>query len=780
MIDESQPTGQGADGEIRTLTDGDLNAVPLPVGLRRLTKEGYARREAERPGPGIRPDGGDADARRRDGRFGRLLHRHRAKVLTALVGGAAIVATWALVAMELRSDPLTVEWPAFVVIATILLGCERSPGTWIRFGTGNVVTPLYLFAFGLMLVGSPALAVGVALLGGAASPLRGVETTHLTILRIAGTALSLSVAGVVLIGLGVRGSITQFGYLPTTWAAAVVAAGGTIIILNSALLTAAVAVRRRVSFLVLAQRGLTVRITAEGALLSLAPIWVVGVDFGIVFAPILAITTVLVFRSTRQALERSHEAHHDPLTGLINRRSFLDSLDETLEEAHPRTSPTLLLMDLDGFKDINDRLGHQLGDSLLVAFGSRLRDSVPPASVAGRFGGDEFAVLLVDHDEHQIRSLHDALVEPLTVEGFPVSVRVSIGVARSPVDGRTSRDLLRAADVAMYKAKRTGSSVEYYDTCVKGPQRGRLNLLADLGDALDNDELFIHFQPQLRLNSGEIDTVEALVRWQHPRHGEIPPEEFIGLAEQTDLIGPITEFVLRVGATGLLNSGVDARLAVNVSPRDLQDPEFATHVLHILQTTGFRADRLELEVTERSIVTNAERCRFTIDRLRAHGVRVAIDDFGIGYSSFQALRVLDVDRIKIDRDFVTGIVEQARDRVIVASAIELAHELGLDVVAEGVENLSLWSALAELNCDVAQGFGIAAPMAYPELRGWLSTWSEVLLDQAAQSRSDAHVVESDVPGGPDGSRGRDDADDAGGTRTGAPDPEEDALTVDRS
>ena len=259
----------------------------------------------------------------------------------------------------------------------------------------------------------------------------------------------------------------------------------------------------------------------------------------------------------------------------------------------------------------------------------------------------------------------------------------------------------------------------------RAPERGRLNLLGDLGDALQNHELHIHFQPQLRLTSGEIDTVEALIRWQHPEHGAIPPDEFIGLAEQTDLIVPITELVLRAATEGLLHAGLDAHLAVNVSPKNLQDPQFAPQVFAILQESGFRADRLELEVTERSIVSNAERCRYTIEQLRTRGVRVAIDDFGVGYSSFEALRTLDVDRVKIDRHFVQGIIDQPRDRLIVASVIKLAHDLGLDVVAEGVESIELWNALAELDCDVAQGYGIAAPMAYPALRGWLSSWNEV-------------------------------------------------------
>jgi len=662
----------------------------------------------------------------------RTLHRHRVALLTGSIGLAALLLTWALVLTEIRSERLPVNWPAFAIIAALLLWCERSAATWIRFGSAGVVTPLGMFAFGLMLVGSPSYAVGIALLGAALNAVVQSSSPVRIIMRVAGSAIALSSAGMILLGMGVHGSITQFGSLPWNWALAIVAASVTIVVLNTAIAAVSMSIRRRTSFLGLMQRGLTVRITAEGALLSLAPIWVIGMDFGLVLAPILGITTVLVFRSTRQALVRSHEAHHDALTGLVNRRSFLESLEEMLDDAHPSARPTMLVMDLDGFKDINDRLGHQLGDALLISFADRLEQSVPPEAAASRFGGDEFAVLLVDeHAEQAVDELAEALSAPLMVEDFPVTIQVSIGVAQAPVDGRTPRDLLRAADVAMYKAKRTGDAVVYYETCVQGPQRGRLNLLGDLGDALVNHEMNIHFQPQLRLTDGQVDTVEALIRWQHPEHGAIPPDEFIGLAEQTDLIIPITELVLRIATQGLLNSGVEARLAVNVSPRNLQDPDFAPQVFAILQESGFRADRLELEVTERSIVSNAERCRYTIEQLRRRGVRVAIDDFGVGYSSFEALRILDVDRVKIDRHFVKGIIDEPRDRLIVASVIKLAHDLGLDVVAEGVENPELWHALGELDCDVAQGYGIAAPMAYPALRGWLTRWSEVQIARVA-------------------------------------------------
>jgi diguanylate cyclase (GGDEF)-like protein len=631
---------------------------------------------------------------------------------------------WILVLTEITNPPASTNWVAYSVAAIALLVCERSPAAWIRFGPIGIVTPLWLFAYAMLLFGSPSMTVGIAAVGATLHALRQESPVGDTVTRVASISLSISVAGLVLTTFD-RGTLSAAGSQSWNWAGTVAMAGALIIVLNAFSAAIWLSARRRASFMTLMRHGLASRVTAEGALLSLAPLWVIGIDFNPVVIPILGITTILVFRSTRQALEQAHEARHDQLTGLLNRRTFLDVVGEALQ-ARAGDGTIVLLMDLNGFKDINDRLGHQMGDTLLVAFADRLESGRPADAAAARLGGDEFAVVIRNHRgdvEPLVAALHEHLTRPLALDGFPVTAGVSIGVARAPVDGMTTTDLIKAADIAMYKAKRTQTAFELYANCNRAPQHGRVNLLADLGDAVVHHQLHIHYQPQLRIGDGAVDTLEVLVRWQHPVHGIIPPSEFIGLAEQTDLIGPITDMVLRTSTQGLMAGGLMTRLAVNISPRSLEEPDFTDRVFAILAESNFPPEQLELEVTERALVRNPERTRYTIGKLRAAGVRIAIDDFGVGYSSYQTLRTLDVDRVKIDRDFVQGVLASDRDRIIVASLVELAHDLGLDVVAEGVEGPHVWDALASLRCDVAQGYGIAVPMSYQDMRAWVTQWT---------------------------------------------------------
>ena len=298
---------------------------------------------------------------------------------------------------------------------------------------------------------------------------------------------------------------------------------------------------------------------------------------------------------------------------------------------------------------------------------------------------------------------------------------MSIGVAFAPQHAESATDLLAPADIAMYRAKRFHTNVELYLTSSSSRERGRIGLLADLAIAFDDDELDVHYQPQLDMVTGRIDTVEALLRWHHPRLGPVPPDEFIGLAEQTELIGPLTECVLRRAANELSTlRDHDIKLAVNVSARSLQDRHFVNTVMSVLAETRFPAERLELEVTERAIATETERSRFTIDALRESKIRIAIDDFGTGYSSFITLRDVTADRLKIDRTFIADIQRRREDLLIVKNVIELAHGLGLEVVAEGVETEEQWRILNDLGCDIAQGYAIAMPMSILDLRAWVA------------------------------------------------------------
>jgi diguanylate cyclase (GGDEF)-like protein len=650
-----------------------------------------------------------------------------ALVGTVLLG---LVLSAALVASESSQPHPSPDWVIIGTLGALLLVCERTPRAWIPIAGGSTVTPLLTFAYALALLGSPSLALALALVGNLVHSSTLNAPPRSKLFSASRTMVAVASGGLVLMALDARGSVTQFDRVPWRWSLAIVLAGVALLVLDALVTEIAVALGRNTSFIPALRRGLGVRLTAVGSLLSLAPIWVIGANSSVVLIPLLGITTILVFASTRRALEGSHEAQHDALTKLANRRSFAEQLADASSGVGAAGTGVLLLMDLDGFKDVNDRLGHDVGDAVLVAFAERLAASIPPNAYAARLGGDEFAVLMTwskrDADtETVVLELHRRLSEPLVVGGFPVSVGVSIGAAHMPADGRSEDELMRAADIAMYRSKRLGTSVERFQHDAGAIQTGRLGLLRDLSTAVRDNELRVDYQPQLSMLDGRIVAVEALVRWQHPRHGTIAPNDFIGLAEHTDLIGPITESVMRVATGGLLMTGsTEARLAINASVRNLQDPQFAPRTLQLLKDTGFPAGRLELELTERALVTNPERTRDTIAELRAAGVRITVDGFGTGYASYHTLRTLNVDRIKIDRDFIVRILHDANDKAIVRSVIGLAHTLGLEVIAEGVEANETWDLLAEMGCDAAQGFGIALPMPLVSLGTWMAQWHQ--------------------------------------------------------
>jgi diguanylate cyclase len=430
----------------------------------------------------------------------------------------------------------------------------------------------------------------------------------------------------------------------------------------------------------------------------------------------------------RQAAEHRHHALHDDLTGLPNRRSLYERLAAEMIKVSTGEEFSLLLVDLDRFKEVNDVLGHQSGDDLLRQVAARFAREVRSEDLLARLGGDEFAVLVGGRGGAEAgleiaRRLSDALSQEFVLSGVPVHVEASIGIARYPMDGSDATTLLRCADAAMYAAKDLSTELELFDGKRDHHSPTRLKRLGELRQALDRGELVLHYQPKLRLESGTIPGVEALVRWQHPEHGLLPPGEFVPLAEQTGLIKPLTSFVLRAALQQVSTwrrAGHDLSIAVNISERSLLDPDFPDEVTCMLLDAGVPPHRLELEITEGTIMADPVRAAAVLRRLDDTGVVLSLDDFGTGYSSLSRLRELPISEIKIDRSFAARIETDERDFAIMRSTIELGHNLGCSVVAEGLETAAALQRVTSLGCDTGQGFHIARPLDAAAISDWLA------------------------------------------------------------
>ena len=417
------------------------------------------------------------------------------------------------------------------------------------------------------------------------------------------------------------------------------------------------------------------------------------------------------------------QALHDPLTGLPNRELFADRVDQAIRTADRELRPAaLLLLDLDRFKDVNDTLGHHHGDQLLIEVGQRLCDALRDADTVARLGGDEFAVVLPGATAEGASAVADklrtVLQQPLTIDGVALDLDASIGIAVYPEHGADAAELLQHADVAMYMAKQAHVGFLVYDPAVDQHSPKRLAPLGGLRRALERDELVLHYQPKADLGSGAVHSVEALVRWQHPDHGLLGPGEFIPLAERTGLIHPLTYWVLDAAldqAARWQRGGLHLSVAVNISTRCLLDPAFPDQVAGQLATWQVPADLLVLEITESAVMADPARALDVLRGLHTLGVGLAVDDFGTGYSSMAYLKELPVDELKIDRSFVSQMAISASDAVIVRSTIDLGHNLGLRVVAEGVETQHAWEQLSELGCDIAQGYYLGRPMPAADL-----------------------------------------------------------------
>ncbi|WP_031051619.1 putative bifunctional diguanylate cyclase/phosphodiesterase [Streptomyces ochraceiscleroticus] len=477
----------------------------------------------------------------------------------------------------------------------------------------------------------------------------------------------------------------------------------------------------------IARRSVTRQALVGIALVGIAPLIVVVAEHTPLLLPLFAVPLIALDSTLWIARARAEEQLRDPLTGLPNRQWLLERTWSALDDAERvGARAALVLIDLDRFRSVNDTLGHLAGDRLLLQIAERLRQALPRGAEAARLGGDEFAVLLPTADsltsaQRVARSLVAALGSPLDLDGLTLVLEASAGVAVYPDHALDAEGLLRRADVAMYQAKRDRSGVEVYEAKRDGNTPDRLGLLGDLRRALDAGEVELHYQPKVRFD-GQVAGLEALVRWVHPDRGRVPPDEFIAIAESSGLMPRLTEYVLETALGQVARwraDGLEVPVAVNVSPRDVHTPGFAGAVAARLARHQVPPGALQLEITEHVLLEDPQRAADTLNGLTGHGVKMSLDDFGTGYSSLVHLRRLPVSELKIDRSFVARLAVDTEDAEIVRCTLDLAHSLGLLVVAEGVEDDETWERLRDLGCDAVQGWLVAAAMPPDETTAWL-------------------------------------------------------------
>jgi diguanylate cyclase (GGDEF)-like protein/PAS domain S-box-containing protein len=441
---------------------------------------------------------------------------------------------------------------------------------------------------------------------------------------------------------------------------------------------------------------------------------------------IAMVEDITVRKVQEEALE--HRALHDGLTDLPNRSLLNDRLNQAiLSGRREEESVALLVMDLDRFKEVNDAFGHHSGDVLLQQVALRLREELRGSDTVARLGGDEFAMVLpniggLPGAARAARKILRALEAPFGIERETVDIGASLGIALFPDHGEDADTLLRHADVAMYVAKRSGTGFAFYTIEQDTHSPTRLALLAELRHAIEEGNLMLHYQPKLEIRTGRIVGAEALLRWEHPQQGLLMPDDFIPLAEHTGLIRPLGLWVIDAAlrqCKAWQRAGLKLKLAINLSMRNLHDPQLPETFERLLKRHGLAAGWLQVEITESALMADPEHSMRVLTALERMGIRLAVDDYGTGYSSLAYLRRLPVDELKIDKSFVLDMAREENDAVIVRSTIELGHNLGLTVTAEGVEDRQTWDLLAANDCDLAQGYFFSQPLSARELNRML-------------------------------------------------------------
>ncbi|GAA3425135.1 putative bifunctional diguanylate cyclase/phosphodiesterase [Streptosporangium sandarakinum] len=617
--------------------------------------------------------------------------------------------------------------PMFWMLTVLVVLGELRPVLLSSSTSVGGTYPSTMFIFAALLHYGMPVAVLIQAIGIVVNAAVTRRAWHRVMFNIAQTTLACAAAGAVLEVLG-HPPVTAGGRTPEgSVLLAIALAGLAYFTVRGLLVSGAVALHERRSVRRVVRAAIGHQSLVYAGLIGLAPPIVVVMNHSPALVPLFVAPMAAVYFTATLSLRRDHQAMHDGLTGLPNRKLLVLRTEEALAEARQGERVGLFLLDLDRFKEVNDTLGHPVGDRLLQIVAHRLTHSVRPGDVVARLGGDEFAVLLPSvRDAVAAREvaarLRVALTEPVRLEGMTFDLDASVGIALYPDHAPDFELLMQRSDVAMYLAKEGRTGVETYVAEKDRNSPDRLNLLGDLRRAIDRSELRLYYQPKLDLAVGEVRGVEALLRWRHPERGMISPREFVPMAEQSYLMRHLTQYVVDAAleqAAHWWHAGLHEQISVNVSARDLLDSALPDRLEAGLAYHRLPPKAIQLEVTERVLMTDQSYTADAVRALVALGVPLALDDFGTGYSSLVRLQRLPVSEVKIDSSFVRRIGQSADDERIVRSIVDLVRSLGLRSVAEGVESAEVADRLTGMGCDLAQGRLFAGPMPAAEATAWL-------------------------------------------------------------
>jgi diguanylate cyclase (GGDEF)-like protein len=646
----------------------------------------------------------------------------------AVVSAAGLVAGAWIVAHDVRAE-LHAATPAVAVLMLLVIVGELYPIRVPLRDDAEDVTTSTAFMFATLLLAGPALAVIAQCAASVLSDVRGHKQWWKATFNIGQYALSIAGAWIAIAAIAPDlrfGSAEGFANRFSTHDfVATLAAGVVSFLLNNFFVIVALAIAQRVPVWREIRNNLGFHTATTMVLIAQGPLIALAASRSIVWVLLFVPGIYAVYRTARISVAKEQLATHDSLTGLPNRLLFRDRLERLISQGDGEML-VVMLVDLDGFKEVNDTLGHHVGDSLLRQVGQRLDEGLGPELTVARLGGDEFGVVGVVDDRRQATALGQEVLSvlkmPFALQDLPFHIEASVGGALYPEHAADVDALLQRADVAMYLAKERGTGYETYSASTDRYSPRRLALLGELRRAIEQGELVLQYQPIAEMKTGDVRKVEALVRWDHPEHGMLPPVEFIPLAEPTGLMGPLTRHVLDLAieqARVWRDRGLDITIAVNVSARNLHPPELRDDVASLLTKWSVPASALELELTESMVMADPRRATEVLQSLNALGIETILDDFGTGYSSLAYLKRLPVSQLKIDGSFVANMATDEEDAAIVSSTIDLARSLGLSVVAEGVESETVWQMLHDFGCDYVQGYFLSRPLSDDQMTRWL-------------------------------------------------------------